>query len=651
MRWIWFLLLSLYVSIVSASGLYADDEKSNSQNVAVKKERIKQFTDNEKKLDWTERKQMLVNFEINDNSTNNLPEISIEELNVRRAGRKFEVSFQLAQHGKVYDLDIPVAFYLRGEKINVSYKNDNSSVKIIRLFDTEPHKIVLDEDYKLFRKLADSEIPAVLSRVIGAKKILTALPVSNKEAYGSIIEAFKKKGAQDNESAAIKDSDIKASSVVILGKDNPLISRLYAKVNMPYAGFSVAVKENPWNPKGAVAIIDAKNKEEAEAALKNLFTYGQYSLLAFENGRNISKSVNENERGIVMDLKEEPVVIETSALKTLNDLIEKISKKKILYVGEAHDRFSHHDIQLKIIEGLFSKNKKIAIGMEMFQRPYQKALDEYISGEIDEKEFLKKSEYFKKWGLDYNLYKPILDFARAEKIPVVALNITREITEKTAKTGMDSLSDEERKLIPEQLDFSDNDYRERLKDIFDKHGYSKSRSFDFFYQAQILWDETMSMSIDEYFRKNPDFQSSGQMVVIAGGGHFEYGSGIPKRTFRRNGYDYAIIMNEGSIEKDAADYIVLRRPMDGISSPRLMALLSDKEAGIKVLAFPENSVSEKAGIKVGDKITSLDGNAVSKIEDIKLHLFYKKSGDIVKVKALRKRFLLGEKEIEFEVKL
>lgn len=640
--------LFLSLSLVTAPVLSADDNKTAAQDIAGQ---FKKLFEDAKKSTWEKRKQLLVDFEISDNGTGDLPEIAIEDAKVRRSGKRYEAVFRIIQKGKAQSLEVPVSFYAKGEKVKASFKSDNASIEVSKQFDFEPHKIVLDEDYELFRRPVEAEMPQSLSRVVESRKIIVALPVSNKEAYAGIVGMLKAKGAQDNESAKLKDSDIKDAAVLILGRDNPLASRLYAKVVMPEAGFSAIVKENPWNPKGAIAILDAKNKEEADAALKNLSDYGQYSSLAFDNGRNIFKSMNENERGIVMNLQEEPVVIETSALKTLNDLIEKISKKKILYVGEAHDRFSHHDIQLKIIEGVFSRNKKIAIGMEMFQRPHQKALDEYISGDMDEKEFLKKSEYFKRWGLEYNLYKPILDFARAEKIPVVALNIKREITEKTAKTGLDSLTDEERKEIPEELDFSDNDYRERLKDIFDKHDYSKMRSFEFFYQAQILWDETMSMSIDEYFRKNPGFQSNGQMIVIAGGGHFEYGHGIPKRTFRRNGYDYSVIMNEGSIEKDAADYVVLRRPMDGISSPKLMALLSDKEAGIKVLGFPENSVSEKAGIKVGDKITSLDGNAVSKIEDIKLHLFYKKSGDTVKVKALRKRFLLGEKEIEFEVKL
>ena len=108
---------------------------------------------------------------------------------------------------------------------------------------------------------------------------------------------------------------------------------------------------------------------------------------------------------------------------------------------------------VEVIKGLYRKDPKIAIGMEMFQRPFQPVLDDYINGAIEEREFLKKSEYFQRWNLDYNLYKPILDFARAEKIPVIALNLRREIVEKVSKSGMDALTGDERKEIPAETGF------------------------------------------------------------------------------------------------------------------------------------------------------------------------------------------------------
>jgi aminopeptidase N len=325
----------------------------------------------------------------------------------------------------------------------------------------------------------------------------------------------------------------------------------------------------------------------------------------------------------------------------------KVSEKRIVYVGESHTRYAHHNVQLQVIRDLYRKDPRIAVGMEMFQRPFQKVVDDFISGTIDEREFLKKSEYFKRWSFDYNLYKPILDFARARKIPVVALNIRKEITDKVSKSGMDSLTADARKDIPVQMDFSDDDYRHRLRQVFDQHQEMGERNFDFFYQAQLLWDETMAQSIDEYLQMNPDRR----MVVIAGLGHLMYGSGIPKRVLRRHEYTSAMVLNDADAEEGIADYVVFPQPLESVPTPKLMVVLQETGGKVAIMDLPEGSISKKAGIKTGDVMVSLDGVPVSGLDDVKIALFYKKQQETIRVKVIRKRFLLGDKEMEIDVKL
>jgi uncharacterized iron-regulated protein len=288
----------------------------------------------------------------------------------------------------------------------------------------------------------------------------------------------------------------------------------------------------------------------------------------------------------------------------------------------------------------------MAIGMEMFQRPFQNTLDDFIEGRLSEMDFLKQSEYFKRWGFDYSLYKPILDFAREEKIPVIALNLPKELTAKVSHSGIDSLSDEEKKEIPEELDFSDDEYRERLKEIFSMHKDADKKDFNNFYQSQILWDETMALSVDEFLNNNPDKT----IIVLAGQGHLRYGSGIPKRTFRRNEHDYAVVLIDDEVDKDIADYVVFPKPVEGVTTPKLMVFLNITEDSITVVGFPEKSVSEEAGIQADDAILSLDDLEVQTIEDIKIFLMNKKKGDVVKVKVLRKEED-SEKEMVIDVTL
>jgi len=576
-----------------------------------------------------------------------LPDISLANASVKRSGDAFEISFDILQNGKNYVLDLPIVVTsIQGntKKEKLSLDAEKRTFKIST--DFEPLDMLVDGDYDVARKLTEPETPPIIAKLLSDEPIIV-LPVSNQEAYKTIITALQERGAQGKKAAGLKDSEIKVSSLVILGDDNPLVSRLFGKAESGTAGFSIAARKNPWNEQKVVGIVNVRSAEEAEAALPKLAHDGNYSVLAYDEGRNVSKKIEESQRGIEIELRQPATAIDLSTIRTLSNVIEDAAGKKIVYVGEFHDRFSHHTVELEVIKDLYKKDPKLAVGMEMFQRPFQKTLDNYIKGAIDEREFLKATEYFKRWGFDYNLYKPILDFARGEKIPVVALNLRSEIIEKVSKGGIDSLSEDERKEIPLQMDFSDDEYRDRIKEVFEQHKSSGERDFAFFYQSQVLWDETMAMSIDEYLRKNPDRR----MIVIAGGGHVSYGSGIPKRAFRRNGFPYAIILNDGELDKDIAHYLVFPQPLDGVTSPKLMATFREEDGKVIFMDFAKDSPAKNAGLKKGDVLVTLDGAAVHDVPDIKLALFFRHKGDIVKVGVIRKRFLLGEKDMEFEVQL
>lgn len=576
-----------------------------------------------------------------------MPLVEMKGAQVRYADGVYELSFNIKQGEPVYELEIPVTIYSdgRGSKNFFRLKEEEKSFKVF--LSSEPDKIVVDEDYDMARRLSRKERPPVIAGLFGDKDLIVALPEEAEEGtYKTIIDNFAEQRTVLKKAKDIKDFEISASSVVILGADNPLTRRLYGKTGIVDAGFSVIIKRNPWNTQKLIGIFSGRSASEVTAGFRKIFHYGRYSILTFESGRNTGQEVEITDRGISMGLKEDPPAVDISAAGTLSKVIESVSEKKIVYVGEFHEVFAHHAVQLDIIRGLYRNNKKIAVGMEMFQKPFQKTLDDYMAERIDEKEFLERSEYFKRWSFDYNLYKPILDFARLNKIPVVGLNMEQEIIEKVSEKGMDSLTDEEIKAVPAEMDYSDEKYRERMNDVFRMHKDWEKKKFDYFYQSQILWDETMSQSIDGFLRKNPDHQ----IVVIAGQGHLQYGSGIPRRTYRRNGESYAIVLIDADIDKGIADHVIFPKYVEGTVSPKLMVILNEKEGRLTITGFPDVSVSENAGMRAGDVIISMDGVPVSSVEELKIHLFYKKKGETASVKILRK-IEEQEKEMEFKVKL
>jgi len=359
------------------------------------------------------------------------------------------------------------------------------------------------------------------------------------------------------------------------------------------------------------------------------------------------EKISDVERGSVMPFGETVIGIEVAKAIPLADIIVKVSDRKIVYVGERHTEYEDHLVQLETIKGLHTKDRKIAIGMEMFQRPFQKALDDYIGGKTDEKDFLKASEYFRRWGFDYTLYRDILRYARDEKIPVVALNIRKEIVDKVSKGGIDSLSEEEKSELPGSMDMTDEDYKKRLKEAFEAHIDTGEMTFPNFYQSQIIWDETMAQAVDDYLKKDPDRR----MVVMAGAGHLAYASGIPRRAFRRNGLDYAIVLCDSEVEKGIADFVLYPKAEKAPSSPKLGVILKDEDGRVRIAGLAEKSVAKNAGIEKDDAIISLDGERIAGSDDVRIFLLYKKEGDKVTVGVLRRRFLFGERELRFEVTL
>ncbi|MBV6623537.1 MAG: ChaN family lipoprotein [Rivularia sp. (in: Bacteria)] len=225
---------------------------------------------------------------------------------------------------------------------------------------------------------------------------------------------------------------------------------------------------------------------------------------------------------------------ESQCVDNLNKVLPELKKADVVYLGETHDSAKDHQNQLKVIQELYKNNKKIAIGMEMFQRPFQETIDKYIAGKITEAEFVKSSEYKERWGFDWELYAPILRFAKENKIPVLALNTPSEISRKVAKGGLEKLTDAEREWIPPvtEINLDNIPYRQMILKAFEQHqraGHGNSDSANRFFLAQVLWDETMADTIAKFIQTNQNYQ----VIVLAGQGHIVYGYGIPSRVERR----------------------------------------------------------------------------------------------------------------------
>lgn len=228
-------------------------------------------------------------------------------------------------------------------------------------------------------------------------------------------------------------------------------------------------------------------------------------------------------------------VFDTQAKRTIafGELLERLREAELICVGEEHDSDLHHRAQHYLIKALFARDERLGVGMEMFQRPFQKIVDEYLAGSIGEAEFLKGTEYAKRWGFDWSLYRPIVEFCQRNRVPLAALNAPQELTRQISKVGVAGLKAEEREQLA-GIDFHVKEHREHWYErLSSMHGQTdaKPEQKERSYQVMTVWDGYMAASAAAFQ------QALGlrRLVIIAGSGHIERGFGIPNRAALRTG--------------------------------------------------------------------------------------------------------------------
>ncbi|VAX34133.1 hypothetical protein MNBD_NITROSPIRAE03-866 [hydrothermal vent metagenome] len=560
---------------------------------------------------------------------------------------KYLLRLNIVQDGAPFVFDLPARVETAAGEEKFVIRVDKADQRYERAFSARPLRIFLDENYDTMRRLAEGEVPPVISAFTGRKGSVVIVPEDEKGFYKDAAAFFKEQGYTVKNEKEVTDKEIEENSILIMSVKNRIYRRLFADKPLPEGGFVVKVYKNPLNPGRVAVVFNAKDRQEVNTAFRKIFRYGNYSLLVFENGRNILKKTADSERGIFVDLALRLDAVETADTTGLDAVIHKIKDSRVIFTGEMHTAYEDHVVQYEIIRRLYRDGGKLVIGMEMFQRPFQKYLDQYIQGGITEAEFLRKTEYFKRWVFDYNLYRDILQYARANRIPVIALNIRKEIIEKVSKGGIDSLSKDEYAEIPQDMDMTNQRYREYLRKVFSQHDNNRKRNFENFVQSQILWDETMAHSIADTLRIYPDKQ----MVVLAGNGHVRHSWGIPDRVRRLTNERPTVILNYGGegFDRGIADFVLFPKRIKPPESARLMVFLKNSRKGVVIEKVMKGGVADKAGLKEGDIITAVGAKVVSDISDIKIALLDRKPGDKVKIKVKRRRFLLGMKEMVFDV--
>lgn len=322
-----------------------------------------------------------------------------------------------------------------------------------------------------------------------------------------------------------------------------------------------------------------------------------------------------------------------------NELIQRLLSKRVILVGEIHDRYDHHLNQLALLKALHAQDPNIGIGVEWFQQPFQPVLDAYLAGRIDEAEMLKRSGYYERWRYDYRMLRPILVFAKEHRIPVLALNAPVELTQKVAQGGLEALSEAERAQLPKHINPPEGSYLQRLRKVFTSHGAhgASEGRFENFALVQRIWDETMAANAVEFLQANPRYR----LMVFAGTGHISDRMGIPSdiaRTIPAQQLATVMTNTVGDTPMGQYDYWVLSpQPHNLPPTGKLGAWFEMDPRGLQVIKLASNGAAERSGLMKGDRLVKLNQTPIRTMSDLLRILAGFNVGDTVQVTLERDR--------------
>lgn len=265
---------------------------------------------------------------------------------------------------------------------------------------------------------------------------------------------------------------------------------------------------------------------------------------------------------------------------TVAEIVAEMKNADVLFFGEEHNDSVAHYMENKVFEALYNEYKtSVALSMEMFDRDVQGVMNEYLGGFIREKNFSKDA---RSWS-NYRDYKPMVEFAKKNKLDVVCANSPSRYTNLAGRKGQKALmelsSDAKKYFAPLPYDTASGKYYEKLmalsnhspapvKDTAVKKPAPMPMPMGGFnlIMGQSLWDATMAYSISEYLKKN----KGKKVFQVNGRFHSDEGFAIVTQLKKYNPKLRPVIISTGtdasfpnidwSKHKHLGDFIIIADP-------------------------------------------------------------------------------------------
>ena len=201
---------------------------------------------------------------------------------------------------------------------------------------------------------------------------------------------------------------------------------------------------------------------------------------------------------------------------SIEQLVLELASRDVIFVGELHSHSASHYLQLQLLAALYQNNTKLILSMEQFSRDKQALLDQYLAGEIGEQTLIHQGDAWPNYPSDY---RPLVEFAKAHHLAVIAANAPQPLVRCIALNGpavVDKLPDQQRAYLAKDFMQSSVAYQEKFHRFLGRshgtHGAlnpqngAKEGGLSNIFYAQLAWDHTMAESIARALDANPDHQ-------------------------------------------------------------------------------------------------------------------------------------------------
>ncbi len=319
----------------------------------------------------------------------------------------------------------------------------------------------------------------------------------------------------------------------------------------------------------------------------------------------------------------------SGTLLAYGDVLADMAARPVVLLGESHSSMEDHRWQLQTLAALHAGNPNMVVGFESFPRRVQPVLDQWVRGELDERNFLEKTEWYDVWRYDAGLYMPLFHFVRLNRIPMIALNVGHDLVRKVRREGWANIPSGKRAGLGDPAPASEG-YRKSLREILESHRDKMGAAvgdegFQRFVEAQLTWDRAMAEKLAEART------AGGEPLVvgIVGRGHAEYGFGIPHQLSDLGISGTAVLLpweadracseleSHGMPVADAVFGTVAEPPKELVPpKPRLGVMIDDSAKEIRVRRVLDNSVAEETGLAEGDVIVKAAGVPVRRNQDL-----------------------------------